>query len=191
MVNNHTQPNWDKRVILDADDIAEAREVYERAREVEYHQYYNLFDVKRRDVHDWYDLGFMKKISDTLGVSRFIGMPYFLLYETNSFARTHEDNETGTTVVTLIESSTDLVGGEALIFDVYGTRPRASHKEATRANFEQESPGAYEKSIIPRIVQMEQGESLIYGPELTHGVTQVEQGSRLVLITWWTDKCLN
>lgn len=191
MVNNHAQPNWDKRNILDADDIVEAREIYEATKEVEYHQYYNLFDVKRRDVYDWNELGFVKKISDTLGVSDLRGTPYFLLYETNSFARTHEDNDSGTTVVTLIESSTDLVGGEALIFDTYGPRARASHKEERRANYEREHPHAYNKNIIPRIVQMEEGDSLIYGPDLTHGVTQVEQGTRLVLITWWKDKCLN
>ena len=154
MVNNHTPKNWDKKNILDANDISEARKIYEATEEVEYHQYYNLFDVKRRNLFDWHNCDFIMKIADDLGLSKIMGIPYFLLYETNSFARTHADHETGTTVVTLIESSTDLVGGDALIFDVYGTRPRASHKEARRANCESGSNSAYEKDIIPRVVPM-------------------------------------
>ena len=190
MVNNHAVANWDKKNILNADDINEARDLFKTVKLKEYHQYYNLFDVKRCDLPSKGNYGFVNRISETLGVSELIGSPYFLLYETNSFTREHEDNETGTTVVTLIESSTDLVGGEALIFDMYGVRPRPSHKEERRTKRERANP-PYSKNIIPRIVPMEQGDSLIYGPDLRHGVTQVEQGTRLVLITWWRDKCLN
>jgi len=192
MFDNHVKPNWDKRTVLDAEDLVEAKKMYDSLKDREFHQYYNLFDVKRRDMNEvhWSELEGLTKVSETLGVKQMIGVPYFLLYYPGSFTRLHTDNDSGTTVVTLIESSDDLIGGETLIMDTYGPRPRAGHKEAKRHEQETGTP-PYGSDIIPRVVPMERGESLVYGPDLNHGVAQVDQGTRLVLITWWKERCLN
>lgn len=193
MFDNHVIPNWDKRFILDSEDLTEARNLYdEHSREVrEFHQYFNLFDVKRIDVHGkWNEWNCVNKVSDSLGVKQMIGTPYFLLYEPGSFTRMHRDHETGTTVVTLIDSSDDLIGGDTLIMDTYGSRPRARHKEQKRSGPEDDQP-PYGRPIIPRVVPMDRGDTLVYGPNLKHGVAQVDQGTRLVLITWWKETCLN
>ena len=39
--------------------------------------------------------------------------------------------------------------------------------------------------VIPKVIQMNVGQSLVYDKHLMHGVGQVEQGNRLVLISWY------
>ena len=42
-----------------------------------------------------------------------------------------------------------------------------------------------DQRVIPKVVQMDVGQSLVYDKHLMHGVGQVEQGNRLVLISWY------
>ena len=183
-VENYNVGHWAKVKHLSPSDVSDAMDLFnsEQDEDREFHQYYNLFDVIRRDITSvrWQDIPLVAKIAERVKVSEILGTPYFLKYIPGSFTKVHSDHETTRTVVTLIESQ-DLIGGDSLIYDEYGMRPRPPHKEAKRSN----NQNLYGKFIIPRVIPMEAGDSLVYGPDLLHGVTQVEQGHRIVLITWW------
>jgi len=112
---------------------------------------------------------------------------YFLRYIPGSFTRLHEDNSTETTIVTLLDDK-DLVGGNAVVREAYNPRgSRPAEQTCHRTNQENEHP-PYGQQIVLDVLPMERGDSLVYGRELTHGVSKVYEGERLVLITWFNDK---
>ena len=81
--------------------------------------------------------------------------------------------------MTLIDRSEDLIGGEALAMLPYTKRARPStHYRKGPAH----PPG---DRTVPKVINMEVGQSLVYDKSLMHGVGQVERGSRLVLISWY------
>lgn len=88
-------------------------------------------------------------------------------YVKGSFATGHFDvvDQSELSVVTMIDLSKDLMGGEA-----YFSKTRESL--------------AYHK-IIPG--PLENGDSLMYSGGLFHGVEEVFSGRRLVLITWFLE----
>ena len=76
------------------------------------------------------------------------------------------------------DKSDDLIGGEPLVQLPYEKRSRPStHYRKGDAPIGQR--------VIPKVVQMDVGQSLVYDKHLMHGVGQVEQGNRLVLISWY------
>ena len=71
-----------------------------------------------------------------------------------------------------------MIGGEPLVQLPYMKkgRPSTHYRKG-------ESP--YGSKVIPKVIQMGVGQSLVYDKHLMHGVGQVEQGNRLVLISWY------
>ena len=147
------------------------------------HQDYNLFDVDKRDVKgEWPD-----PIHKITAFGKDLGyVPhahYFLKYEKDAFTRMHTDDDKviKLTIITMIETD-NLVGGGTLVFDKYNRKARPAFKYAKRvAN----GPGPYGKSIVPVIVEADDGESVIYDGKTFHAVTQVKQGHRIVLVSWF------
>jgi len=88
-------------------------------------------------------------------------------YIKGSSAKGHLDDirSSALSVITMIDLSKDLMGGEAYF---------ARDKESLE----------YHK-IIPG--PLENGDSLMYGGEMYHGVEEVLSGRRLVLITWFKE----
>ncbi len=110
---------------------------------------------------------------------------YFVMYEEGSFTRMHTDNDddVGLTIVTLLDTS-DLVGGETIVSLPYEDRGRKP---------DQYRKGSAPKSnnrTIPKVVQVDKGQSMIYDKSLLHGVAQVEKGKRLVLVSWYTNETI-
>jgi len=145
-------------------------------------QYYNLFNLKRLDVpsEDWYKFDEIIKYSRRKDIIGF----YFLKYIPGSFTRFHADHSSELTIVTMIDSK-DLVGGDCLIMDTYNAPEygRPERMTCVRTIEEKENP-PYGRTIIPEVVTLKDGESMIYGNELTHAVSRVHKGHRLVLISW-------
>jgi len=172
--------------IIDDDDVEQLIKLYRNLKSQNAHQDYNLFDLKKANVPSEF-----RKISpiDKLykfSEKKYITACYFLEYNKDSFTRTHSDNGSNITIVTILDTK-DLVGGESLILSPYNKKPRPKTSYANRTEKESKTP-PYGKNIIPKIVKCKDGESLIYGKELNHGVCQVESGSRLVFITWFDDE---
>ena len=171
--------------ILSKEAIEEAKEYYRSKTWDETWQYFNLFHMQRIDIPTQdYDLKFLKELHTYSRKSHNIGC-YFLKYVPGSFCRIHMDNDSEVTTVTLLESN-NLVGGECLIEGEYQppTYNRPSDHTCKRCNQEVERP-PYGLGIVPDIVKLKDGESMVYGPELRHGVTRVYEGERVVLIAWF------
>lgn len=144
------------------------------------HQDYNLFDVEKRMIHPKLYTDEIKKVDKYAEMTPM--SHYFVKYSEGSFTRLHTDDRrtVGKTIVTLVESN-GLIGGETLMYEVYPHKPRPKNKYAKRSNKEV----SYGKSIIPVVVPMEDGQSVVYGHDVTHGVCQVHSGDRLVLVSWY------
>ena len=167
--------------LLSADELEAARQY---AREAEWYnvfQYYNLFDCYRYDIHDEVP-EFVKTLKRYSGQSILQGA-YLLKYVPGSFCRMHQDHESKLTIVTLLDSE-DLVGGDAVVQTVYEQKDRPADHFCARPEAEIERP-PYGQGIILEVVPVKDGESLVYGNDLLHGVSKVEKGQRTVLITWF------
>ena len=145
------------------------------------HQDYNLFDVdKRHPSKEQVQMDCFSALDNYANDYQKSFRHYFLNYGPESFTRFHTDNDdaVGLTIVTFLDKSSDLIGGEPLVQLPYMKkgRPSTHYRKG-------ESP--YGSKVIPKVIQMGVGQSLVYDKHLMHGVGQVEQGNRLVLISWY------
>tara|TARA_R110000868_G_scaffold9000_3_gene45580 strand:+ start:11608 stop:12162 length:555 start_codon:yes stop_codon:yes gene_type:complete len=145
------------------------------------HQDYNLFDVDKRSVPksmiDDPNLPF-KKI-DQFADLKLMGC-YFVEYSPESWTKLHtdDDGKVGLTIVTMVDTK-HLVGGETLVALPYtkNARPADRYRKG-------ESPAGDDLCVLSTI-DVSDGQSMIYGPKLRHGVAQVRMGTRLVLVNWY------
>jgi len=174
--------------IINEDDIFDLLALYSKLEKHFFHQDYNLFSTERRHVPRkmWNNPAIQKISSEVETDSRIITDVYFLRYVPGSFARLHHDVGTERTVVTLLDSA-DLVGGENIIRVKYHKIPRSKKHRVNRTDKEKFNP-PYEQSIIHKIIKLSDGDSVIYGPATCHGVCEVEEGHRVVLVCWYRDK---
>lgn len=172
--------------ILSETELKEARDLASSLEFYQLFQMYNLFDMERADIEgEWLDSGFAKTLLSYSKLPNLIGF-YFLRYIPGSFTRMHEDNNTSLTIVTLLDDE-NLVGGHAIVKDKYNQKPRPADQTCQRSDFEKDSP-PYGQDIIMDVLPMKRGDSLVYGPEQSHAVSKVYEGTRLVLVSWFTDK---
>jgi hypothetical protein len=169
--------------ILSETELKEARDLASSLEFYQLFQMYNLFDMERADIKGaWLEHGFARKLLQYSKQTDIIGF-YFLRYVPGSFTRMHEDHNTKLTIVTLLEEN-DLVGGHAIVRDKYKQKPRPAEQVCRRADFEDKSP-PYGQDIIMDVLPLCTGDSLVYGPDQSHAVSKVYQGSRLVLVAWF------
>ena len=175
--------------IFDDNDLAVLKDYVSTIEWDNVFQDYNLFNLKRHDCKTSDILEPYKKLSeyaDRNSATKVGFGAYFLRYEKGSFTRIHKDNNSKLTIVTLIETSDDLVGGDAIVLDEYkspvGGRPAAY--KCSRSGPEKDRP-PYGQDIIMDVIPAKDGESLIYGNDLDHAVSRVHSGQRTVLITWF------
>lgn len=138
------------------------------------HQDYNLYKVDKRNLRsEQFNEAINKLVKHSKRESY---SHYFVMYEKGSYTKIHSDNDedVGLTIVTLVDT-VDLVGGDTL---VYVNRP---DDEKTGYQKGEDHKGR----VVPKIVQMDVGDSVIYDRSLLHGVTQLDKGKRLVLVSWF------
>lgn len=105
---------------------------------------------------------------------------YFLEYVKESFTNIHVDNpnRVNKTAVTLLRTSSDLIGGQVVLLkpitqqDLLEGKKQPSEMKANSFN-------------VPLVIQQDVGSTLLYDNNVLHGVSKVEQGNRLVLISWF------
>lgn len=171
---------------IDEDDRKELIELFNSIQPEYFHQLYNLFDVERRTVVKSEQLNYksIRKICHhELVKGQVLKEVYFLRYTEGSFARVHTDSGTSRTIITFVDSE-NLVGGETLMKLEYKHKTRPKSHKAARTPREEERPpyGQYIRNVI---VPFEVGESVVYGPKLLHGVSEVLKGSRIILACWF------
>ena len=138
------------------------------------HTDYNLYNIDKRYIRQE-PPNAIRKIEQH--ANRSVYSHYFVMYHEGSYTRMHTDNDDaiGLTIVTLVDT-VDLVGGETLAL--------------VPAKMPEEKKG-YQKGndhkgrVIPRVIRMDVGDSVIYDRSLMHGVSEVEKGKRLVLVSWF------
>lgn len=145
------------------------------------HQDYNLHTVDKRQITSSVIDSMPPKAREALlaveaTTKRKSYSHYFVMYEKGAFTKLHTDNdaEVGLTVVTLVDT-VDLIGGDTLVMLPFEEKEKKGYQKGS-------SPRG---AVIPKIVRMESGDSVTYDQSLTHGVTQVERGKRLVLVSWF------
>lgn len=170
--------------VLSEEELNEARDLAASLEFYKVFQMYNIFDMDRAEVPEG-DTSFMATLKKYSKRERGIGS-YFLKYRKGSFTRMHHDNNTDLTIVTLLDEK-DLVGGYSLVAETYEHRIRPAEQYCARNGGEKDHP-PYGQQIVLDVLPVKVGESLVYGPDLKHGVSKVYEGERLVLVSWFTDK---
>ena len=166
--------------ILNQDDIAELKNLYNSLPANPMVQSHNLFHVDKRSCGaDYHPV--TAKVKEFIQSSHNTILkavnPYFVMYESEAFTQLHTDFNTTMTCVTLV-SDNDLVGGETLIMENY------EPKDMPNAGIDGDDK-IFPNMSTPCIVNLKPGDTLIYGPSLPHGVAKVISGSRLVLVQWF------
>jgi hypothetical protein len=163
---------------LNQQDIDELLVYWTSSKKEVYEQNYNVFRTTRVLIpkEEFGSFGAIKKIcSNKLMEGQEIKSAYFLKYFPGSFTALHDDFGTSRTVITMV-SANGLVGGENIINIPYIRKDNTSLRKGKDRNG---------KPIVPKVVPMAVGESLVYGPKLLHGVCQIEKGTRIILACWF------
>ena len=144
------------------------------------HQDYNLYNIDKRILTnlskiDKKYLNIIKKIEAYAQKETY--SHYFVMYHEGSYTKMHTDNDDdiGLTIVTLVDT-VDLVGGETLAL------VPAELKENKQGY---QKGDDHKGRVVPRVIRMDVGDSVIYDRSLLHGVAQLEKGKRLVLVSWF------
>lgn len=175
---------------LSNEDILYLRDLYNSLPERLIGRDYNLFNLIRKDIVNVQTEHFLsvrnklKAVADGKEITH-----YFLKYTERSFSTLHIDSPHRVTAtgITLLDKSDDLVGGEILLqrrLDVL-KRGTISPTDEDLKNKVKKGVNPLSKVNIIRTVRQSVGETIWYPAQMMHGVSEVEQGYRLVLISWY------
>ena len=185
-----SSPIYTKSRIVTDRDLAMLNKIYDQMSSKRVKRLYNLFYVERRELwpeyvkeedKTWWD-SFTARMEAATGLRTYAH--YFLEYTPGSFCRKHSDNaaEIGHTLVTLIDKSDDLDGGESLGFLPHFKKDYYPFDINRYKEGDDENVG---NTIIPVVMHQKIGESLSYDNNFQHGVSLVNKGRRRVLISWF------
>ena len=189
MTASKKKPFFDKKVILSKEQRHQLLDTYYKLEGYYAHQDYNLFDVTKKffEKDSVQSHSGIKALEDFAVSYPGVGTSYahyFLHYGSSAFTKAHSDDDDsiGLTIVTLLETTDNLVGGDTLVHLPY-TKEEENGYVKRQSNTPTKAPIG--ERIIPRIIPMVEGESVIYDRALMHSVTQVESGHRVVLVSWF------
>jgi len=182
--------NYTKSTILLQEDIEYLKALYGRLSPTFYTRDFNLFNVYKlnvpRKMHPR-DIVVIRRVADAIqhyAQAKESLAHYFLKYIEGSFTNVHFDNpnRVNKTAVTLLDVSENLVGGDAILLKKITKEDLLEGKsqpEDILVNTKRHS------AAIPLLVKQEVGSTMVYNNSTLHGVTRVEKGHRLVLISWF------
>jgi len=168
------------------EDLQPYKDLWETSNKVLYAQFDNLFDTTRgTPKRPWDQIECLENLrkETEIKVDRSLKHfdQYFLNYSRGSFTSLHKDTDkVQVTVITLIDISENLDGGDVLVMKPLSNR---DIKGETRAKPSFLNP--VKEEIVPEVWRLDLGESLIYTGYVKHGVTRVKKGNRLVLVSWF------
>lgn len=169
-------------------EIQQLIQLYKKFPEEYWARDYNLFNIYKCQIPlrqlSPEDDSFYKSISNK--IKQHISFKndaahYFLRYVKGSFTNVHIDNPNRIkrTAVTLLDISPDIVGGDTLLIK------SIESKDIGPGNRRPEDSENIATLRVPLVVKPKIGSTLIYNHNVRHGVSKVEQGYRLVLISWF------
>lgn len=177
--------------LLDDSDIEYLCNTYKSRGHYTVMRYYNLFSMERSDskLTDDRWLHIKSKLDGYYPKGEGVAY-YFLKYIEGSFCALHVDSpkRVNHTSITLLSKSEDLDGGDIVIQKTnFGLR-----KGVNIPTEEEITSGKISMPLIKdvkplQVVKQQVGETVWYSGGLSHGVTYVNKGHRLVLISWYKD----
>ncbi len=182
-----------KSIPLSNDDIVYLKDLYNRLPGRNFARYYNLFSVTRKDVSPNLNEDGWKSVQQKL-LNQAQGQcitNYFLFYGEGSFTMMHRDSplRVENTAITMIDKSSDLIGGDIIVSrrvkNVNGDIHIPSDEEI---KFKKEPVPVMSNITAMTAIPQSVGETVWYPAKMSHGVTQVTQGYRLVLISWYKNE---
>jgi hypothetical protein len=175
--------NYEVLDIFNKEDIKLFNKIYDECTNERVKRLHNLFYVDYRNIPS--DKAGV--IKDKLG-KRFklsTDRNYFLNYTEGSFTRRHADvgQQSQCTVITLLEKSDDLIGGETIVYTKHYKKDNFEFdvNRYKRLDDKDDEQGA---DIVPHVVNLEVGQSVVYDVEMLHEVAEVLKGNRKVLVSW-------
>lgn len=177
---------------LDWNDIDYLNNLYQSLPGKDFSRYYNLFSVTRKDVPA--RLGNDKWLPVKAKLDKEGGQciaNYFLYYGPGSFTMPHTDSplRVTKTAITLIDKSADLIGGDIIVSrrvkQFTGNIHIPTDEDIKRKN---EPVFVMNNVTAMNVIKQDVGETVWYPAQMKHGVSQVEQGYRLVLISWYKNE---
>lgn len=176
-----------KAKIFDKNEISLIYDIWSSSKTQWVSQFYNVWYMERANSRVDYKINWVSdKIKNFLGGNMTLSTYYFLRYLPGSYTTLHRDAPdaaSGATVITLIDD-VNLIGGNTIIYEKIKTPTELEFKHGDfrgKEWWKEDDPFQ-----IPLVVQdLKCGESLIYDHTIKHGVSKVEQGERLVLVTWF------
>lgn len=175
---------YEVKSIFSSDEIADLNHIFELSPNEKVKRYHNLFYLSMKHNDDLLN-PYGQRLKDIFNFTEH--RCYFLEYTEGSFTRVHSDAEdqAAKTIVTLIDASDDLCGGETIIYLPHYKQNDYSFDINTYI-VKNDSDHLQGAEIIPVVVKMNIGDSVIYDQRLPHEVSLVQQGRRRVLVTWLT-----
>jgi len=176
--------SYTKEKIINDEDVKVLINLYNKTPSKIAYQDFNLHNVDKRLVHKslWDTIEPIKKLRKYSG-----GLEhrthYFLRYMPGSFTSLHCDDKrnVGLTIVTFLQLK-DLIGGDTLFIKKFEGVERTEEMYDT-FDKTKNTEGRY---IVPDIARdVEVGDSVIYSQDIRHGMTEIKQGQRIVLVSWF------
>lgn len=176
--------DYDRMDIFTEEEVHKLNIIYNDSRSERVKRLHNLFYLEQRiPEHDK-----TKWIRDKLKKQFKLDcrQVYFLDYTKGSFTRRHDDNseQSKCTIITLIEKSDDLIGGETIVYNRHWKRNDYEPFDVNRYSRKGSQDDANGDKIIPHVIDLNVGESVVYDGEVEHEVAQVLSGNRKVLVSW-------
>ena len=171
------------RVINDS-DLKQLKNLYRSIETEHCHEDYNLHFVEKKSVGNGnQNHPIIKKINQYMIDNEGLGphVHYFLRYNPWSWTRMHQDNK-GTvtkTLITFIETSDDLVGGDTIVYDRHYDLPPPEGHTVKRTR------SIHKENVVPVVANHKAGASVLYSWNVSHGVSMVRRGHRIVLVSWF------
>lgn len=185
------ESNYTKSTILLQEDVEYLKALYGRLTPTFYTRDFNLFNVYKCHIPRKMppeDIVTIRRVANTIQhytQAKESLAHYFLKYIEGSFTNVHIDNpnRVNKTAVTLIDASTDLVGGDAILLKKI-TKEDLLEGKSQPEDVLNPSKGKRDP-FIPLLIKQEVGSTMVYNKFIQHGVARVERGHRLVLISWF------
>lgn len=187
-VSSHFKAN-----VLSTEEIFFLKELCSRMPTKFFAKDYNLFNIFKTVIPPKLpgdDVKMMRQISTKLrdvADAKNVQTHYFLKYVNGSFTNIHFDSpeRVNRTAVTLLDTSDDLVGGQVVLLKDIEYADIARGEQRPENYFDPTTNKPKVLLRVPLVVDQEVGSTLYYNHFVHHGVTKVEKGHRLVLISWF------
>lgn len=176
--------------LITASETKALFDLYQERKGTKFSQDFNLFNIVKKNLPgNYHGNTTLKVVMDKLCdyCKQKVSVIYFLKYSKGSFAKMHVDNPDNYnyTSITMVYSSPNLIGGESIIHKDLDESDIGSGKTSFSKSGKNIILG---KPLVPIVIRQPVGTTLWYDKNTSHGVSRVDRGERVVLVTWFGER---